>query len=70
MLVRKQSELGAGQDSYAVVLLVPLLVPLTIAKFNSLSELCFVVAFFSALYIYYFQISSPCNTGNTSGQPM
>ena len=49
MLDRKQSELGAGQGSYAVILLVSPLVSLTIAKFNGLSERClFFVALFSA----------------------
>lgn len=35
-----------GQGSYAVILLVPLLGSLTIAKFNSMSVHCFVVALF------------------------
>ena len=43
MLDCKQSELGTGWGSYAVVLLVS---PLTIAKCNGLSERCFVVALF------------------------
>ena len=54
----KQSELGIGQVSYAVVLLVSPLVLLTIGKFTSLSERCFVIAPFSAFYVYYFWISS------------
>ena len=57
MLDCKQSELGTGRGSYAVALLVSPLVSLTIAKFVSLSERCFVVALFSALYVYYFQMS-------------
>ena len=49
MLDSKQSELGTGQGSYAVILLVSPLVSLTIAKFNGLSERClFFVALFSA----------------------
>ena len=44
VLDRKQSELGTGQGSYAVILLVSPLVSLTIAKFNGVSEHCFVVA--------------------------
>ena len=50
----KQSELGIGQVSYTVVLLVSPLVLLTIGKFTSSSERCFVIALFSALYVYYF----------------
>ena len=49
----KQSELGIGQVSYTVVLLVSPLVLLTIGKFTSSSERCFVIALFSALYVYY-----------------
>ena len=52
MLDRKQSELGAGWGSYAVILLVSSLGSLTIAKFNGLNVHCFVVAHFSALYVY------------------
>ena len=59
MLDRKQSELGTGLGSYAVILLVSLLVSLMIAKFNGSSVHCSVVANFSALYVYYFQISCP-----------
>ena len=51
MLDRKQSELGTGQGSYVVILLVSPLGSLTIAKFNGVSLHCFVVALFSALYI-------------------
>ena len=40
--------------SYAVILLVSPLGSLTIAKFDSVNERCFVVAHFSALYEYYF----------------
>ena len=40
-----------GGGSYAVILLVLPLGSLTIAKFNSMSELCFVVVLFSALYV-------------------
>ena len=47
MLDRKQSELGAGWGSYAVILLVSSLGSLTIAKFNGLNVHCFVVAHFS-----------------------
>ena len=45
MLDREQSELGTGWGSYAVILLVSLL----IAKFNGMSVHCYVVALFSAL---------------------
>ena len=55
----KQSELGMGCGNYAVALLVSPLASLMIAKFIGLSECCFVVVFFSALYVYYFQISCP-----------
>ena len=45
-------ELGTGQGSYAVALLVSPLVTLMIAKFVGLSESCFVEAFFfPALYV-------------------
>ena len=40
----KQSELGTGWGSYAVVLLVSLLISLMIAKFIGLRERCFVLA--------------------------
>ena len=53
VLDHKQSELGTGLSSYAVVLLVLPLVSLTIATFNSLSEHYFVIAYLLALYIYY-----------------
>ena len=59
MLDRKQDELGAGWGSYAVILLVSLLGSLTITKFNGLNVYCFLVAHFSALYVYYFRISCP-----------
>ena len=59
MLDRKQSELGTGRGSYAVILLVSPLGSLTIAKFKGVSVHCFVVALFSALYVYYFRISCP-----------
>ena len=42
-----------GGGSYAVILLVSLLVSLTIAKFITLNERCFVVALFSVLYVPY-----------------
>ena len=42
----KQSEILTGQGSYAVILLVLPLESLTIAKFNSVSVYCFVVALF------------------------
>ena len=45
-----------GGGCYIVILLVSPLGPLTIAKFNGLSVHCFVVANFSALYVYYFWI--------------
>ena len=48
---RKQCQLGTGRGSYAVILLVLPLGSLTIAKYNGLSVLCFVVAYFSALYM-------------------
>ena len=54
MLDRKQAELGTGRGNYAVILLVSPLGSLTIAKFNGLNVHCFVVAHFSALYVYYF----------------
>ena len=44
MLDHKQSEIGTGQGSYAIVLVVAPLVSLAIAKFISLSEHCFVAA--------------------------
>ena len=44
----KQSELGTGWDSYAVILLVSPLASLTIAKFNCMSLHCFVVALLAA----------------------
>ena len=59
MLDRKQSKLGTGRGSYAVILLVSPLGSLTIVKFNGLSLHCFVVALFSALYVQYFRISCP-----------
>ena len=40
----KQSELGTGWGSYAVALLVSLLISLMIAKFIGLRERCFVLA--------------------------
>ena len=46
MLDHKQSELGTGRGSYAVILLVLPLGSLTIAKFNGVSVHCFVVALF------------------------
>ena len=49
----KQSELGTGLSSYTVVLLVLPLVSLTIAKFTTVSEHYFVIAYLLALYIYY-----------------
>ena len=52
--ITKQSELGKGRVSYAVILLVLPLGSLKIAKFNVVSVHCFVVALFSALYVYYF----------------
>ena len=51
----KQSELGTGCGSYAVVLLVSLLVSLMITKFIGLRERCFVLAL--CTYVYYFWIS-------------
>ena len=51
----KQSKLGTERDSYTVTLLILPLVLLTIAKFNGLSECCFVVALFTALYVYCFE---------------
>ena len=56
MLDRKQSKLDIGQGSYAVILLVWPFGSLTIAKFNGVSLHCFVVAVYSALYVYYFRI--------------
>ena len=53
MLDCKQSELGTGRGRYAIILLVPLLGSLTIAKFYGVSVYCFVAAHFSALYVYY-----------------
>ena len=53
MLDRKQSKLGTGWGSYTVIMLVSPLGSLTIAKFNDVSVHCFVVALFSALYVYY-----------------
>ena len=49
----KQSELGTGLSSYTVVLLVLPLVSLTIAKFTTVSEHYFVIAYLLVLYIYY-----------------
>ena len=49
--ITKQSELGKGRGSYAVILLVLPLGSLKIAKFNVVSVHCFVVALFSALYV-------------------
>ena len=46
MLDCKQSELGTGRGSYAVILLVSPLVSLTIAKFIGLSEHCYIIAQF------------------------
>ena len=57
MLNRELSEIHTGQGSYAVILLVSPLGSLKIAKFNGVRVHCFVVAHFSALYVYYFQIS-------------
>ena len=54
MLNRELSEIPTGQSSYAVILLVSQLGSLEIAKFNVVSVHCFVVAHFSALYVYYF----------------
>ena len=59
VLDRKQDELGAGWGSYTVILLVSSLGSLTITKFNGLNVHCFLVAHFSALYVYYFRISCP-----------
>ena len=50
MLDRKQSELGAGWGSYAVILLVSSLGSLTIAKFNGLNVHC-CSSFFSLVRI-------------------
>ena len=58
VLDRKQDELGAGWGSYAVILLVSSLGSLTITKFNGLNVHCFVVAHFSALYVYYSKTSN------------
>jgi len=52
MLDCKQSELGTGQSSYVIVLVVSPLVSLMISKFISLSNRSFVAAIFSALYEY------------------
>ena len=54
ILDHKQSELGIGLSSYAVVLLVLPLVSLMTAKFTSLSECCFIIIiayFFSFVHI-------------------
>ena len=62
MLDRKQDELGAGFSGVATpspILLVSSLGSLTITKFNGLNVYCFLVAHFSALYVYYFRISCP-----------
>ena len=56
-----QTGLGTSLLTHAYVSTVWTLVSLIIAKFISLSERCFVVALLSALYIYYFGISCPCN---------
>ena len=58
-LTVSKSELSTGWGSYAVILLVSSLGSLSIAKFNGLNVHCFVVAHFSALYVYYFRISCP-----------
>ena len=63
----KKSELGRGPGSYAVILLVSPLGSVTIAYFNRVSVHCFVVALFSALYVYSFQIS--CSYIIACGQP-
>ena len=60
VLDRKQSELGTGRGSYAVILLVSPLGSLTIAKFNGMSVHCFVVAHFSCPYIYIFLRINKC----------
>ena len=59
MLNCELSEIPTGRGSYAVILLVSLLGSLKIVQFNGVSVHCFVVAHFSALYVYYFQISCP-----------
>ena len=53
MLDNKQSELGTGRGSYAIIFLVLPLGSLMIAKFNGMSVHSFVVALFSALYVHY-----------------
>ena len=62
MLDCKQSELGTGRGSYAIILLVLPLGSLTIAKFKGVSVHCFVVALFQlctyttnilSIYIFY-----------------
>ena len=53
----KLIKLGTEHGSYTVVLLVLLLVSLMIAKFIILRKRWFVAAFFSALYINYYQVS-------------
>ena len=57
-MVNKVS-LGTGRGSYAVILLVLPFGSCMIAKFNGMIVHCFVVALFSALYVYYFRISCP-----------
>ena len=51
-LDHKQSELDTGHGSYAIVLVVAPLVSLTIAKFISLSEHCFVAAIVYTVFKY------------------
>ena len=55
----KQSELGTGQGSYALVVLVSPLVSVMIAKLTSLSEHCFVIVlYFSCIRILLLNILS------------
>ena len=60
----KQSELGIERGSYAIVLLASPLVSLTISKFISVSEHCFVVALFSTFNVYHFRLSCPYITAH------
>ena len=57
LTIHQASYVGTGRGSYTIILLVLPLGSLTIAKFNGMSVHCFVVALFSALYVYYFRIS-------------
>ena len=57
LIVKKQ--VGYRVGSYVDVLLASPFVSLTIAKRIRLCEHCFVVALFSVMYVYYFQISCP-----------